>query len=104
VLPVAGIVATTISALLLLRALPEQPVHAVQVQVDGLYMEWGHCRQSTAIVYHTTDGRRGQDWRPSAAIDCRSGDWIPAEEVGANVRLTPGSCRKAGPIIGSRAC
>lgn len=90
--------------LLLLRALPEQPVRPVPVQVDAMYGEWGHCRQSTAIVFHTADGRRGQDWMPTAAVACHPGDWIAGEAVGASLRLASAACRRPEPIVGSRAC
>jgi hypothetical protein len=71
------------------------------VQIDGLYGEWGHCRQATAAVFRTADGRRGQGWLATAVVTCHRGDWVPAEAVGASLRLAPESCPSPGPIVGS---
>lgn len=103
-LSLGAVMAAWIGGLFLLRQIPERPARPVQVQIVGLYDEWSRCRQATAIVFTTADGRRGQGWRPTAALACHRGDWVAAEEIGASVRLTPESCRSPGPIIGSRAC
>jgi hypothetical protein len=103
-LAVAAVVVTGTAGLLLLRALPEQPARPVAVQVVSFHAVWSRCVQKTAIVFRTEDGRTGEDWRQSAQMDCRVGDWIGGEAVGASLRLAAASCRKRDPVIGSRAC
>jgi hypothetical protein len=90
--------------LLLLRAVPEQKPRPTTVRIVGIYTNWGHCMQNSAITFRASDGRTGQASVPTVKLACRQGDIVPAEYVGVSVRLADRSCLTPGPRIGSLAC
>lgn len=103
-LAMGGIVLLFIGAYLLLKTIPEQRPQRVKAQVVSLHNVWGRCFQQTAIVLRTEAGRQGQDWRPTAVLGCREGDWVEAEQVGVTLRLAGASCLNPDATVGSRGC